>query len=164
MLWNDQNWNILVSEKATIKKQNHSPQFGNGKFLKHFAGQENNFTHRFLREPRRKLDIQFIKARKEPIAMLPLAMKDINENKSRFRTAAVKQASTFYDWHVKCFVKFLLPFKALCCRGSIIVKCQSTKQKAWNMKYYGKLKTCQAAKLTASDVGAVRWTSVCSYG
>lgn len=62
-------WNILLSEKATIKKQKHSPQFRNGKFLKYFAGQENNFTHRFLREPRRKLEIQFIKARKEPIAI-----------------------------------------------------------------------------------------------
>lgn len=124
----------------------------------------NNFTHRFLREPRRKLAIQFIKARKESIAMLPLAMRDINENKSRFRTAAVKHPSSFYDWHVKSFIKFLLPFEALCRQGSITVKCQGTKHKVWNMKYYGKLKTSQAAKLTASDVGAGRWTNVCSYG
>lgn len=154
----------ITFRKATTKKQKHSPQFRNGKFLKYFAGQENNFTHRFLREPRRKLEMQFIKARNEPIATLPLAMKDINENKSRFRTAAVKHASTFYDGHVKCFIKFLLPLEALCCQGSIIVKCQGTKQKIWNMKYCGKLETCQAAKLTARDVGAGRRTSVCSHG
>lgn len=81
VLCNDQKMEHITFRKSN-NKETKPPQFRNGKFLKYFAGLENNFAHRFLREPRRKLDIQFIKARKEPIAMLPLAMKDINESKS----------------------------------------------------------------------------------
>lgn len=61
---------------------------GGGKILKCFVGQENNFTEMLLREARRKVDIQFIKARREHIVMLPLAMGDRNENRARFRGAA----------------------------------------------------------------------------
>lgn len=68
-------WNLLLAGKAAIKKQNHSPQSGEGKFLKRFAGQENNFTEMLLREARRNLEIQFIKARNEHIVMLPLAVR-----------------------------------------------------------------------------------------
>lgn len=66
------------------------PQLGEGKTPKRFAGQENNFTHLLLREGRRKLDIQFIKARREHVVMLPLATRDRNENRARSRGAAPK--------------------------------------------------------------------------
>lgn len=90
-------WNLLLAGKAAIKKQNHSPQFGEGKFLKCFAGQENNFTQMFLREARGELDIQFTKARREHITMLPSAMTDRNENRAGFRGAAPKHTPTLYE-------------------------------------------------------------------
>lgn len=61
-------------------------------------------------ETRRKPEIQLIKARKEPIVILPLAMKDINESKSRKRTMAFQHSSPFYGWHVKWFI--MLPCHA----------------------------------------------------
>lgn len=72
-------WNLLLAGKAAIKKQNHSPQLGQGELLKGLAGRENNFTEMLLRENRRiwiiELDIQFIKARQEHIVVLPLAVR-----------------------------------------------------------------------------------------
>lgn len=67
------------------------------------------------------------KSKKRTIAILPLAMKDINENKSRMRTAAFKHSSIFYGWHVKCFIKLPLPCKASRWQRSTPVKCQGTK-------------------------------------
>lgn len=68
-----------------------------GKVSEVFAGQENNFTQMLLREARGELDIQFTKARREHITMLPLAMTDRNEKKAGFRGAAPKHAPTLYE-------------------------------------------------------------------
>lgn len=129
-------WNLLLAGTAAIKKQNHSPQSGQGEFLKCSAGQENNFTQMLLRESRRKLDIQFLKARQEHTVVLPLAVRGRNESRARFRAAAPRLAPTSREGCGGSFRQPLLPPKAF----ASTVKCQGPKERVWNVRW-GKLKT-----------------------
>lgn len=68
-----------------------------------------------LREARRNLEIQFIKARNEHIVMLPLAVRDRDENRARFRGTAPKHAPVLTGasggpcCHSKPFTSLLKP-------------------------------------------------------
>lgn len=87
----------IACRKSSNKEAKPLTSVWGGKVSEVFAGEENNFTQMLLREARGELDIQFTKARREHITMLPLAMTDRNEKRAGFRGAAPKHTPTLYE-------------------------------------------------------------------
>lgn len=86
-------YNILLSEKATIKESNHSPRFR--KVSEVFCRTGKQFPLQVPEGTEKKTGDSIYKSKKRTIAMLPLATKDTNEIKSRSGRATVERAARF---------------------------------------------------------------------